>query len=206
MEVCKEWIGQRPPILDRLYLRLKLKTSYLAGKVLDLEMLHRLGVEAKARLNLGENDKSLYFFNVVKQKVGPALQDELNLLAKGAGWFLSREMMIIYAYNDRNELYKSEVISGSRSSVSTQFQIKKLIDKLVSQISNEGGILKSIEIVHTHPSKDLLLYKSDRLVYLINGLGKADIDMASIVARLFKSQVIVKAISGSKISYSYELN
>ena len=183
---------------------LKLKTfnflskSYKRAKIKSFIDFNYLVRVAKQSLypHLYETGGNLYFFQEeTLQMIMPNTQKEKKLNKWSLLPIFPHEVMKIEIQTIWGESFDSSIYHGKSNSVSSLFEIKNIIQEVVSKNNILSSSIKSIELLHTHPRLAAEIQIEDRDHILISGLSFRDIDTAKKLSVHFEKDITIKAIT-----------
>lgn len=167
---------------------------------IDLHSLNRLAENKLFQLEK-ENYQLYLFKNGCKQRISPLTSHAENLyqiMQKDA--YKREHLQIIFKGMSRT--YNSKIFSGTKQSVSS---FEEVLDEIIykkRELENYGEIIKSIHILHTHPSLEHLAASEKSTYITLHPLSKSDISLMEKIQAYFHFPIFLSAITPSRIQYT----
>lgn len=170
---------------------------------IDFEMAFTLA-ETKEWNSFEMRGNKLIFNGVVDQQVSYIRRSDEVLLEKSLSVlnFFSKECMQISICCHGGEKVTSNIIKGTKSSVSTSKEIKNTINELVFKCRQRGLEVAHIDISHTHLGRQFIEIKEGKVSRLeTHGLSKRDIECVHEIKPFIDYPIKLRAITQEKMVY-----
>ncbi len=180
-----KWSGKKPPLALRLkFLRdteLKL-TETSTFRALDFETLKYI------------QNKTSYFHNqIIKENEAY----DQSLIEESWINLYPHEVTQIKIINSQKENFVSSLHHGGPYQGASMQGLRKEINRLCFAARKRGLIIEEVQIVHTHPSLEVMITdeKSAESSFIFNGLSLGDIKLGETLAPFIPYPLRVKAIT-----------
>lgn len=188
-EKISGWIGPRPSFW--LWIKF-LKESKI-----------KFGKEVKVGLLEFEEIKEIQ--NTTKHFSGQIIRKnnwvEKNLLNRSTLYFFPHEVFQIRVINTQNIDFSTKIYHGKKNKCSTKAELSLIIKEIVLKARKELLQIEEIEIMHTHPSLEVLIADETQSKFVFNGLSETDIKTTQEIAEFVNYPLRIKAVTPS-VNYS----
>lgn len=133
-----------------------------------------------------------YFYGQIIKENGPT---ENYLLEKSSLGFFPHEVVMISIKNSQNEIVRSEIYHGGQYWCGSENNIKKEINRLCFKARKKGLTIEEVEVIHTHPSLEVLIEYSGESKFIFNGLSNSDKETGHRLATFLDYPLRMKAIT-----------
>ncbi len=195
-----KWIGPKPHKSLWKMFWLKNKTHLTKGEFKHLNYVDLLYFGGT---NYSFKDGQLYYRRDVQQSVTQNSKDENRLLELSMGPFFPHEVYRVQVETNIGTIIKSKVFHKNMTKGPGAIELLKEIFRLESEVKRINLRIKSIHIIHTHPSLEIGVKKDGKWRFFLNGLSKADLLLGEFLSKRLKKEIFIKAITPNGVNYSY---
>lgn len=179
------WVGSRPTFA--LWVKFILKTGIRPGKKHKVALLDYWSIKELEQ----ESD---YFDG---QNICENGEEEEILLNKSMLGIFPHEVFQIKIRTSSGHIIEGPVFHGTPEKSSTYNELRKIIKQLVFKTRTEGYQIVEVELVHTHPSLEVMIISGDDHKFIFNGLSKTDCTTGQRLAEFLDYPLLLRAITPS---------
>lgn len=166
----------------------------------DLSLIKDLANQDLFNLTQKEYQTLLYRNGAI-QKVQACTKDAQSLINKMQEIEYKYELMQIIFITNGGKI-KSPVIKGSQNEVSNLKEIKNIILSTRFELERHDLQIKSIHLLHTHPSLELIVTTSQKTFLNIHPLTRSDVGFLRELQYHFQWPISLSAVTPSGIQYT----
>ncbi len=181
------WEGKRPPLALRLKFLRDTEIKFKPGstfRALDYEAIKFI------------QQKTSYFN---KQVIKENEDYDWKLINESWINVYPHEVTQIKILNSQKENIVSKLHHGGPYQGASMKELRTEISRLCFNARKRGLVIEEVQIVHTHPSLEVMIYKEDEprsdSSFIFNGLSKSDIKLGEALAPFIPYPLRVKAIT-----------
>ncbi len=179
------WEGKRPPLALRLKFLRDTEIKFTQGssfRALDYDALKYI------------QQKTSYFHNqIIKENK----EYDWELIQESWINIYPHEVTQIKILNSQKENFVSKIHHGGPYQGASLKELRGEITRLCFQARKRGLTIEEVQIVHTHPSLEVMICseESANSSFIFNGLSKGDIKLGETLAPFIPYPLRVKAIT-----------
>jgi hypothetical protein len=146
---------------------------------------------------------SSIIYTGTKPQIVEALNEaDLELINHSIQGKKLQEVMKLCITTKDKERHYSDIQYGKENFISSIGEIYQWFYRQTNILLNCGKQIAKLEIVHVHPSLEVLIYSSDKTTTVTNGLSDRDIKTGSIIREKLNYPVRLSALLPSGLKYS----
>ncbi|MFZ8933992.1 MAG: hypothetical protein ACO2ZP_08855 [Bacteriovoracaceae bacterium] len=146
----------------------------------------------------------LYFRRNVLQHIKQNNQEDQELLNQGMGWFMPHEVFKLKVETSIGSVIESDIIHKTIAKGPQILEIIREIKKIELRVKKQNIAIKTVHLIHTHPSLEIGIKKGNKWTFYRNGLSQADLTLGELLHQRLKYNLCLKAITPNGINYNYK--